>query len=74
MDGLVTMGTVPQVTIRTNIDGRDEVLSEYLCDWPGCPNIATEALGVVRALRIRSAVCAEHAQRLGRTPEDDPRN
>ena len=52
---------MPQVTIRTTIDDHEETLSEYLCDWPDCPNIAVELLGVVRELRIRAAVCAEHA-------------
>ncbi len=52
---------MPQVTIRTIIDGREETLSEYLCDWPECPNVATEVVGVVRELRIRAAMCAEHA-------------
>jgi len=52
---------MPQVTIRTTIDGREETLTEYLCDWPDCPNVAVELLGVVRDLRLRAVVCAEHA-------------
>lgn len=52
---------MPQVTIRTTVDGREETLSEYLCDWPDCPNVAVELLGVVRELRLRAVVCAEHA-------------
>ena len=36
-------------------------MSEYLCDWSDCPNVAVEVLGVVRSLRMRAAVCAEHA-------------
>ena len=53
--------TVPQVTIRTEIDGREETISEYMCDWPDCPNVAVEVLGVVRELRLRSVICAQHA-------------
>jgi hypothetical protein len=52
---------VPQVTIRTVIDGHEETLSEYLCDWADCPNVAVELVGFVRELRIRAAVCVEHA-------------
>ena len=52
---------MPQVTIRTTIDGREETLTEYLCDWSDCPNVAVGVLGVVRELRLRAAVCAEHA-------------
>ncbi len=52
---------MPQVTIRTVINGREESLSEYLCDWRDCPNVAVEVVGVVRELRLRAAVCAEHA-------------
>jgi uncharacterized protein (UPF0212 family) len=42
------------------------VLSEYLCDWPNCPEIAVHVLGVVRELRVMTAVCAEHAARLAK--------
>jgi len=52
---------MPQVTIRTTINGQEETMSEYLCDWSDCPNVAVEVLGVVRSLRMRAAVCAEHA-------------
>jgi len=55
---------MPQVTIKTGIttpDGREEKLMEYLCDWPGCPNIATHVLGCVRELGLRSEVCKDHA-------------
>ena len=52
---------MPHVTIRTTIDGREETLTEYLCDWCDCPNVAVEVLGVVRELSMRAAVCAEHA-------------
>ena len=55
---------MPQVTIKTGIigpDGREEQLSEYICDHPGCPNIGTHMLGVVVELRICAVVCDEHA-------------
>lgn len=54
---------MPQVTIRTVVDGREEILSEYLCDWPDCANVAVQVVGVVRALRLRAVLCAEHAAR-----------
>jgi len=57
--------TMPNITIRTVIDGQEETLSEYICDWPDCPNIAVEVLGVARELRMRAAVCAEHAALIG---------
>jgi hypothetical protein len=42
-------------------DGREEQLSEYICDVPGCPNIATQVLGRVRELGVAHAVCPFHA-------------
>jgi hypothetical protein len=41
--------TMPWVTIETGLttpDGHEEKLREYLCDYPGCPNVATPMLGV----------------------------
>jgi hypothetical protein len=55
---------MPHITIRTTYDGSEDVLSEYLCDWPDCPNVAVQFLGVIRELRLRAAVCAEHAELL----------
>jgi hypothetical protein len=55
---------MPRVTIKTGItgpDGREEQISEYICDHPGCPNIATHLLGVVVELRICASVCDEHS-------------
>jgi hypothetical protein len=55
--------SIPHVTIKTGAKtpaGHEEQLSEYLCDWPGCPNIATRVLGVVRELAAFTAVCDEH--------------
>ncbi len=56
--------SIPQVKIKTGLttpDGREELLTEYLCDHPGCPNIATHVLGYVRELGVVSAVCDDHA-------------
>jgi hypothetical protein len=55
---------VPLVTIRTVVDGREETLSQYVCDWPDCPNAAVHVVGAIPELRVRAAVCAEHAARL----------
>jgi hypothetical protein len=49
-----------RVTIKTGTvgaDGEGVVLAEYLCDWPGCANVAEPVVAVVSA----SAVCREHA-------------
>jgi len=43
------------------VDGREETISEYLCDWPDCANVAVHVLGVIRELRASSVVCEEHA-------------
>jgi hypothetical protein len=64
---------MPQVTIRTTLNGREETVSEYICDWPECPNVATEVIGVVRELRLRSAMCAEHAARVRGSRDNDAR-
>ncbi len=56
---------MPLVTIKTGLlkpDGSEEVLTEYLCDWPDCPNIAVHQLAFSRELRAFVVVCAEHAQ------------
>lgn len=44
-------------------DGTQEELAEFMCDWPDCPNIATQVLGWVKELRLAFAVCDEHAAR-----------
>jgi hypothetical protein len=63
--------TLPQVIVRTGIDGREESLTEYLCDWSGCPNVAVEVLGGVRELNMSAAVCAEHALLLANSGNRD---
>jgi hypothetical protein len=54
---------MPSVTLRTarTADGKEETLTEYICDWPDCPNIAEHVIGVLRELRAFSAVCPKHA-------------
>ena len=61
---------MPSVTIRTSQtdDGPEETLTEYLCDWPDCPNVATQVVGTIRELRLFSAVCDEHAKRIAQPP------
>lgn len=54
---------MPLVTIKTGFstpDGREEVLTEYLCDWPGCATIAVHRIGCVPGLRMMALVCEEH--------------
>jgi len=62
---------VPRVTIRTLVDGREEALSEFLCDWPDCPHVAVEVVGVARELRACMAMCAEHAALLSTRGKKD---
>ena len=55
---------MPLVSIKTGFlgeDGRDEILSEYLCDWPNCERVAEHVLSVARDLASVSIVCNEHA-------------
>ena len=55
---------MPRVTIRTGFigaDGQEEELSEFVCDAPGCPNIATDVLGSVTDAGRAVVVCADHA-------------
>jgi hypothetical protein len=54
---------MPSVTLRVTrpADGKEETLTEYICDWPDCPNVAEHVLGVISELRAFSAVCSKHA-------------
>jgi len=55
---------MPWVMIKTGLktpDGEDEILREYLCDHPGCPNVAIHMLGCIVELRLMAMVCEEHA-------------
>jgi hypothetical protein len=55
---------MPRITLRAESPaGKEETVTEYVCDWPDCPNVAEHVLGVVRELRQFAAVCPEH-QRL----------
>lgn len=55
---------MPRVTLKAGSasDGHEEELSEYLCDWPDCPNIATHVLGCVRESGLSAVVCDLHAK------------
>lgn len=60
--------TMSRVTIKTGFmdaDGREEELIEYLCDYPNCPNIATNVVGC-RELRQMAAVCEVHTSSTAR--------
>jgi hypothetical protein len=61
---------MPVVIIRTGVDG-EEILSEYLCDCPDCPNPAERVMGVAREMGAGFAVCAEHAAALERRARED---
>jgi hypothetical protein len=64
---------MPRVTIKTGFtaaDGKEEVLHEYLCDIPGCGNIAVLSLGPIVELRQMAMVCDEH--RPGRPQQAAP--
>lgn len=55
---------MPPVTIKTGIvaaDGPEEILLEFMCDWPGCANVAEHVVGVVPEVRAMCVVCPEHA-------------
>jgi hypothetical protein len=53
---------MPSVTLRTTgPDCQEETLTEYLCDWPDCPNAAEHFLGGIPELRVVAAVCRDHA-------------
>jgi hypothetical protein len=54
---------MPRVTIKTGFrtpDGQEEVLSEYICDHPGCANVAVHSLGCIAEIRAMSIVCDDH--------------
>ena len=58
---------MPRVTIKTGIigpDGQEEVLAEYQCDWPDCPNVGEHVAGVVRELALAAVMCQAHAAML----------
>jgi len=57
---------MPRVTLRASetSSSKEETLTEYICDWPNCPNVAEHVLGVVRELRQFAAVCPDHAREM----------
>jgi len=57
---------MPRVTLRAaeSADGKEDTVSEYICDWPDCPNVAVHVVGVVRELRVFVAMCSDHARML----------
>jgi hypothetical protein len=58
---------MPHATIRTGVlapNGQEEVISDFLCDWPDCPNVAEHVAGVARELRRVLMLCPEHAAAL----------
>jgi len=58
---------MPRVTIKTGVvaaDGREEILTDYVCDSPGCPNPAEYLVGVLVELRCMCLVCRTHAAML----------
>ena len=67
---------MPRVTIKTGLvapDGQEVFFSEYLCDCPGCVNVAERVVGVAPELMCAFAVCQEHAAMLPqRTDKPDP--
>ena len=67
---------MPLVTIRTGFqapDGTEEVLTQYICDWPRCQNVAVNVLGSIKELRTLAIVCEEHTPQKRRLPDsDDP--
>ena len=60
---------MPRVTIRTGFvaaNGQEEVLTEYLCDWPDCARVAERLIPVVPEFRVLTIICPEHAALLER--------
>jgi hypothetical protein len=62
---------MPRITIRATFrtpEGQEEedVLTEYLCDSPGCPNVAVHLLGCIAELRAIAVVCDEHLPKRSR--------
>jgi len=54
---------MPCVTIKTGVvgaDGHEVILSDYLCDWPGCANMAEHVVGIALELASACVMCREH--------------
>jgi hypothetical protein len=55
-------GKMPLITIKSGFpgpDGTEETLTQYVCDWPGCPNQGKHWLGIAE-LRVMALLCDEH--------------
>lgn len=55
---------MPQIILKTGVigpDGREEILTEYHCDFTGCGNLASQVFGIARELQSCEAFCDEHA-------------
>lgn len=66
---------MPRVAIRTGFnapDGAEEQLAEFMCDAPGCPNIATTVAGCVKEIGTGVVLCGEHAAALNGQPNARP--
>jgi hypothetical protein len=62
-------GAMPNVSIGSGVvgpDGQEERITEYLCDSPNCPNVATQMVGCVTEIPFCVALCDEHAGQLPR--------
>jgi hypothetical protein len=58
---------MPVMTVKSGMpgpDGKEEQITEYICDWPDCPNVAKHVLACVREIALAAAVCEEHARKL----------
>ena len=64
---------MPRITLRAVVsaDGTEDTLTEYICDWPDCPNIAEHVAGAIRELRQFAALCPEHARQLAERSKPD---
>jgi len=58
---------MPEIKITLDLGDRTETLTEYFCDWPDCPNVAVEVVGVSAELRARVVMCRVHAAELAKT-------
>ncbi len=54
---------MPQVIVGQSgtTTRQQSAVAQYLCDWPGCENVAKHVTGVVREFGLFAAVCKEHA-------------
>lgn len=55
--GAPAMPTNYDKTGFRDAEGREEDVTEHICDVPRCPNIATRLLGCLVELRAMAAVC-----------------